>query len=461
MKNYFKIFIAIAVLFSASMVNAQDETNRWSVALGVNAVDFYLINSGDNNLGGYFEELIDVSDFNILEAPSRIEVGYYVGDGIVATLAGSVNTIDEVYEMGVDDMTYYSFDGGLRYNLREIYNGNDFFNPYLGIGGSYQFIEDISFGTFNGTIGFDIKLANNTYFNLQTTYKYAFEDQDGVFELEGPRHFQHVAGIKFAWGATDSDGDGIPDNKDECPETPGLEEFNGCPDSDGDGIKDSEDDCPNVFGPAETNGCPDSDGDSVLDKDDKCPETPGKVELMGCPDADNDGIADGDDECPNEAGLAKFNGCPDTDGDGIADKNDDCPNEAGIAELNGCPRPAVPTEKEQEQLNAYARTILFELNKSDIQAQSAETLSDIINILKKYPDAEFSIDGHTDSQGSEAYNQKLSNERANSVLRYLVNGGIEADRLSAEGFGESKPIASNKTAAGRQQNRRTEINLKK
>jgi len=182
---------------------------------------------------------------------------------------------------------------------------------------------------------------------------------------------------------------------------------------------------------------------------------------MGCPDADNDGIADGDDECPNVAGLAKFNGCPDTDGDGIKDSEDDCPNEAGIAELNGCPRPEVPTMEEQEQLNAYARTILFELNKSDIKEQSEETLQDIIDILKKYPDAEFSIDGHTDSQGSEAYNQKLSNERANSVLRYLVNGGIATERLSAEGFGESKPIASNKTAAGRQQNRRTEINLKK
>jgi outer membrane protein OmpA-like peptidoglycan-associated protein len=104
---------------------------------------------------------------------------------------------------------------------------------------------------------------------------------------------------------------------------------------------------------------------------------------------------------------------------------------------------------------------LFETNKSDIKTESAQTLKDIISILEKYPEAKFSIDGHTDSVGSDAYNQTLSNERANSVLRYLVNGGINGDRLSAEGFGESKPIASNDTAAGRQQNRRTEINLKK
>ncbi|BAO54610.1 OmpA family protein [Nonlabens marinus] len=452
MKNYFKLFIASAILLSASLVQAQDETNRWSASIGVNAIDFYP--TGEPGLGGYFDEFFNTDHWNVMEVPSRIELGYYVGDGIVATLAGSANQIDRVGDTSVDDLFYVSVDGGLRYNIREIYNGSDAFNPFIGIGGSYQFIEDVSFGTFNGTIGFDIKMVDNFYLNFQSTYKHTFED-------DNPRHFQHVAGVKFTWGATDSDGDGIPDNKDECPETPGLPEFNGCPDSDGDGIKDSEDECPFVEGPAATNGCPDSDGDTVLDKNDECPEVAGLVALNGCPDSDGDGIADKDDECPNEAGLAKFNGCPDTDGDGIADKDDKCPNEAGIAELQGCPRPAVPTVKEQEQLNAYARTILFETNKSAIKSQSAETLQDIIDILKKYPDAEFSIDGHTDSVGSDAYNQELSNERANSVLRYLVNGGIDADRLSAEGFGESKPIATNATAAGRQQNRRTEINLKK
>ena len=455
MKNYFKIFIASVVLLSASLVQAQDETNRWSVALGINAVDLYPVGEEDQGLGGYFDEYFNVEDhYNYLEAPSRVEVGYYVGDGIVGTIAGSVNQITKVGDLRVDDMFYVSIDGGLRYNLREIYNGSDFFNPYLGIGGSYQFIEDISFGTFNGTVGFDIKVAENIYLNFQSTYKHAFEDNN-------PKHFQHMGGVKFVWGAVDTDEDGIPDNKDECPETFGLEQFNGCPDTDADGIKDSEDDCPNEAGPMENNGCPDSDGDGVLDKDDKCPNEAGVKELMGCPDSDGDGIADGDDECPNEAGLAQFNGCPDSDGDGIKDSEDDCPNEAGIEELNGCPRPEMPTVEEQEQLNAYAKTILFATNKSDIKEESEETLQDIIEILKKYPDAKFAIEGHTDSVGSEAYNEKLSDERANSVLRYLVNGGIDKDRLTAKGYGESQPIASNKTGTGRQQNRRTEINLMK
>ncbi|AZQ43363.1 OmpA family protein [Nonlabens ponticola] len=454
MKNLLQIFVAAAVLFSASFATAQDESNRWAVAVGVNAIDLYPVGEEDQGLGGYFDEFFNTEHYNFLEIPARVEVGYYVGDGIVATGAFSANTIDRAGDMRIDELTYVSLDGGLKYQLNELWNG-DIFRPYLGVGGSYQFLGDeSSFGTFNGSVGFDIKLIDNIFFNLQTTYKHAFEDTN-------PKHFQHFAGVKFAWGAVDTDGDGIPDNKDECPETPGLPEFNGCPDTDGDGIKDSEDECPLVAGPAETNGCPDTDGDGVLDKDDECPNEAGLAALNGCPDADGDGIADKDDECPNEAGLAKFNGCPDTDGDGIADKDDACPNEAGVAELNGCPRPAEPTVKEQEQLNAYARTILFELNKSSIKQESAETLQDIIDILEKYPDSEFFIEGHTDSSGSNAYNLKLSNERANSVMRYLVNGGIDPDRLTAKGFGEEQPIATNKTAAGRQQNRRTEINLVK
>lgn len=452
MKNYFKIFIASAILLSASLVQAQDETNRWSLGIGINAIDFYPVGEEDQGLGGYFDEFFNTEHYNVLEIPSRLELGYYVGDGIVATLAGSANSITRVGDNRVDDMYYVSIDGGLRYNLREIYNGSDAFNPYLGIGGSYQFIEDLSFGTFNGTLGFDVKVAENLFVNLQTTYKHAFEDQS-------PKHFQHVAGFKFTWGATDSDGDGIPDNKDECPETPGLAEFNGCPDTDGDGIKDSEDECPFVAGPAATNGCPDTDGDTVLDKDDECPTVAGKVALKGCPDTDNDGIADKDDECPLVAGLAKFNGCPDTDGDGIADKDDKCPTVAGIAELQGCPRPPVPTVQEQEQLNAYARTILFETGRANIKAESAQVLQDIVDILNKYPEARFSIDGHTDSVGSDSNNQILSNNRANSVMGYLVEKGIAESRLRAEGFGESKPIATNDTAVGRQQNRRVEINL--
>jgi outer membrane protein OmpA-like peptidoglycan-associated protein len=291
--------------------------------------------------------------------------------------------------------------------------------------------------------------------NINTTYKHTFEEAN-------PRHFQHSAGVKFIWGAVDTDGDGIPDVKDACPEVAGLKQFNGCPDSDSDGIIDSEDDCPYTFGPMETKGCPDTDKDGTLDKDDKCPEVAGPAYNKGCPDpdTDGDGVLDSKDKCPDVAGPASNNGCPaDRDGDGIADNVDACPDVPGIASLKGCPKVEVPTAEEQKQLNSYAKTILFDTGKSTIKKESAKVLNDIVVILKKYPQAKFSIDGHTDSVGSDSSNQRLSEGRALSVKTFLVENGIDEFRLSSQGFGESKPVASNATSAGKTQNRRVEINL--
>lgn len=455
MKNIFKLLVAGAILLSASTSYAQDSDNRWSFAVGINAIDLYPVGEEDNGLGGYFDEFFNLDHYNILPAPSRFELGYYVGDGIVATGAFSINSIDTAGENSIDQLSYYSFDGGLRYNLAELWNGEKI-SPYLGVGGSYQILEDEGFGTFNGTFGLDFKIIDNVYANVQTTYKHVFED---AF----PKHWQHTAGLKFIWGAVDTDGDGIVDSKDACPTVAGLEEFMGCPDSDKDGIQDSIDGCPNDFGPAETNGCPDSDGDTVVDKDDKCPNTAGLVALMGCPDADGDGVADGDDECPNEAGPASRQGCPvkDRDNDGVEDAMDKCPDVAGIAELEGCPRPVAPPTEVQAQLNEYAKTILFDTAKASIQKQSEQTLADITAILNKYPQAKFSIDGHTDSVGSKSSNQRLSEARALSVKDYLVKNGIDEFRLSSKGYGESNPVASNATRAGKAQNRRVEINLVK
>ncbi|WP_400072173.1 DUF5723 family protein [Zobellia russellii] len=238
-------------------------------------------------------------------------------------------------------------------------------------------------------------------------------------------------------------------------------------DRDGDGIVNRKDDCPDEFGPAENNGCPwpDTDGDTVVDKDDKCPEEAGEVLNDGCPlvDSDGDDVMDEDDKCPNEAGAAENEGCPwpDTDGDGVLDKNDDCPNEAGTVANNGCPEAPEVTEEVQKQLNDYAKTILFNSGKASIKAESTSVMVDIITILKEYPDAKFTVEGHTDSVGSEATNQRLSESRATSVKDFLVEKGIDSSRLTAVGYGESKPIASNMYKDGRAQNRRVEINLVK
>jgi outer membrane protein OmpA-like peptidoglycan-associated protein len=235
-------------------------------------------------------------------------------------------------------------------------------------------------------------------------------------------------------------------------------------DKDEDGILDKVDDCPEIKGPEDNFGCPwpDTDGDTVLDKDDQCPEEAGAIENSGCPwpDSDSDGLLDKDDTCPQEAGPSENQGCPwpDTDGDTILDKDDNCPNIVGTVANNGCPE---VTDEVQKKLNEYAKTILFDSGKSSIKEESNLVLNDIINILKEYSTAKFTVEGHTDSAGSNKLNQRLSDSRANAVKNYLVENGIDQFRLSAIGYGEDRPITSNKTRAGRAKNRRVEINLVK
>jgi OOP family OmpA-OmpF porin len=455
MKNLSRLFFVAVLLVGFSSANAQDANNPWAFSLGVNSVDFYPVGE-DAPQGDFFDEFFNANDhWNTLPFLSRIAISRYLDEGFTFTLAGSLNQISKFGSNNettnkVDNLSYFSVDGTVSYSFMDIIKSNKV-DPYLGVGGGYTWVDDIGSGTLNGTIGLNYWISDNVALNVQSSYKHSFEDYLSA-------HFQHSAGITFKFGGVDTDGDGIYDQDDACPEEAGLEAFNGCPDSDNDGIQDSKDDCPNTAGLAEFNGCPDTDGDGVMDKDDKCPTVAGLKSLAGCPDADADGIADGDDKCPNQSGPSANGGCPwpDTDGDGVLDKDDNCKDVAGTVANNGCPE---ITEEEQETLNEYARTILFDTGKSSIQEESEKVLADIIAILNKYPTAKFTVEGHTDSVGSEKSNLSLSDTRAISVKDYLVANGVDQFRLSAEGFGESKPIADNKTRDGRKQNRRVEINL--
>ena len=447
MKNLSRLFFAMLLLVSFN-AKAQDSDNPWAIGIGINAVDFYPTGE-DAPLGGYFDQFFNYDHYNILPSLSTITVSRYLSDGFSLGVTGSLNKIESFGDAPVDDLTYYGIDGTIKYNFLK----STTFDPYLGVGGGYTWVDEIGAGTLNGTVGFNIWFSENVGFNLQTSYKHSFEDYLST-------HFQHSAGLVIKFGGKDTDGDGIYDKDDACPDVPGLAQFNGCPDSDGDGIEDSKDDCPNEAGLAEFNGCPDSDGDGVPDKDDACPTVPGLKEYNGCPDTDGDGVPDNIDKCPTEAGPAANGGCPwpDRDGDGVPDKDDQCPDKVGTVANNGCPE---VTEAVAKALNSYAKTILFDTGKASIKEQSAAVLGDIIGILNEYSNAKFNIEGHTDSVGSEASNQKLSEERASSVMNYLIEHGIASNRLSAKGYGESKPLDTNNTAAGRANNRRVEINLNK
>ncbi|HNS46629.1 MAG TPA: OmpA family protein, partial [Bacteroidales bacterium] len=254
----------------------------------------------------------------------------------------------------------------------------------------------------------------------------------------------------------DADKDGIPDYLDKCVTVAGIETFNGCPDTDGDGIQDSEDDCPSVKGTAAFRGCPDTDGDGIKDADDKCPTVKGIALFEGCPDTDGDGIADADDQCPNDKGPKELKGCPDTDGDGIVDIDDKCPTVAGIVENKGCPAVKEETQKVFDQA---LRGINFETAKDVIKVSSYPILDNVVNIMQENPEYNLEINGHTDSQGDDASNMDLSQRRANAVKKYLTDKGISATRMVAKGFGETLPVESNDTAAGRAQNRRVEFKV--
>jgi len=452
MKNLSKLMVVVLLIVGVNNIQAQDENNPWQINFGANAVDMWPTN--DDNAayvtGEMFDEYFNATDhWNILPSISYIAVNKYVGNGFSVGARGSLNRIDKLGDWAADDLSYYGLDGAIKYAFLK----NTTIDPFVEIGGGYTWVDDIGAGTVNAGLGLNIWFSENIGLTLQTGYKHGFEDYS-------VKHFQHLAGLAIKFGGADTDGDGVYDKDDACPEVAGLEAFNGCPDADGDGIEDSKDACPNEPGSKEMNGCPDADGDGIADKDDACPNEAGSKALNGCPDTDGDGVADKDDKCPSEAGPAANNGCPyeDKDNDGVLDKDDKCPDVAGTVANNGCPE---VTEAVQKQLNEYARTILFDTGKSSIKAASTGVMVDIITILKEYPNAKFTVEGHTDSVGSASLNQKLSESRALSVKDFLVAEGIDSFRLSAVGYGEDKPLATNNTRAGRTQNRRVEINLVK
>ncbi|GHT18691.1 hypothetical protein FACS189429_5550 [Bacteroidia bacterium] len=270
----------------------------------------------------------------------------------------------------------------------------------------------------------------------------------------------------------DTDGDGIPDYLDKCPETPaaaiGMTDENGCPlDSDGDGTPDYLDKCPDTpreaMGTTDENGCPkDTDGDGVLDYLDKCPDTPAgaTVDANGCSkDTDGDGVPDYLDKCPNTPkaayGQVDENGCPkDTDGDGIADYLDKCPKVAGTNANSGCPE----VKKEVTQLFQKAlRGIQFDTNKATIKKVSFPILNDIVKVMVENPTYKLTVKGHTDSDGNDEHNLQLSKDRAAAVAKYLTDNGIDTNRIVAEGYGETQPVADNKTSKGKALNRRVEF----
>jgi outer membrane protein OmpA-like peptidoglycan-associated protein len=281
----------------------------------------------------------------------------------------------------------------------------------------------------------------------------------------------------------DLDVDGVLDPVDACPDEPGSYSTdpsrNGCPvlDSDGDGVLDKVDACPDERGfssddPAK-NGCPrppDRDEDGVIDAEDACPDTKGVPSEVagknGCPpDRDGDDISDDEDACPDRKGVPsdvrEQHGCPpDTDGDGFRDDEDACPFEKGPddadATKRGCPTMVRVTDKEIVIL----QQVLFDTGRATIKPESFPLIDEVAGVLKDHSEiVELRVEGHTDSRGPKAFNMRLSQDRADSVMKALVQRGIEPARLKAQGFGPTEAIGDNTTEDGRQKNRRVQFTI--
>lgn len=325
--------------------------------------------------------------------------------------------------------------------------------------------------TFNLGLGSKYYISPSTALYLDAGYI------NGIETIRAGKNIKEnvwkaTLGLEFDFGKKkDADMDGVIDKKDKCPGTPaGVKvDENGCPlDSDGDGVADHIDDCPNEAGLTSLKGCPDKDKDGIADKDDACPDVAGIASLKGCPDSDGDGITDKDDKCPGtpKGWQVDASGCPiDTDKDGLADAEDDCPTIAGPKDNKGCPVKEPEKKKEitidqVELMNIKVDPVHFVSDKSYLTDYSKGVLEKLISTLKSNQDYHVNVDGHADSRGSDQYNYKLSQERVDNVVKYLISKGINADRIiQQKAFGETKPIATNKTERGRLLNRRVEFEI--
>lgn len=358
--------------------------------------------------------------------------------------------------------------------------------PYIFAGASYGWVNprdnskndlpyagrsfEITEVDYHAEAGIRILLSDEINLNINVGAEFSPEDNWDALPPDGDNDFlmQGLVGFSYSlFTEVDADGDGIPDSKDQCPDTPeGVKVDNfGCPvDSDNDGVPDYKDKCPNTKSGmvVDTLGCViDTDGDGVPDNLDKCPNTPAasRVNELGCPDSDVDGVFDNEDKCTDTPKGAQVDstGCPkDSDKDGVFDYLDKCPNTPAGTQVDttGCAK--ADTVKKEITLSGDTN---FEYGKANLLPSAYPVLDQLAQSMKDNPETRWRIEGHTDSKGSESYNMKLSGARAQSVVDYIVSKGIESSRLEIVPLGESQPITSNDTQEGRSMNRRVEIKL--
>lgn len=481
MRKFCPLILIFFIAITASAQAVQGQKN--GISFKALLMDYQSQNGGNIDAIKDYQYGFEIGYHRLLNDRLSLNVPIKFGN---VNAAGS-NLNDGLHEkvLGLDVQAQYNF-------LKPF----ETVNPYVTGGlGAVSFLNSEMDAQVPLGLGLNIKVAPGAFINVQAEYRYslivdrsnlhyglgfkffpgAFDEEKDDKEMEMEEKDSDgdgisdkldlcpdIAGLKEFNGCPDTDKDGVPDYEDKCPKVKGVKAMMGCPDTDGDGLSDNDDECPNVAGPIENKGCPvkDSDGDGIPDDKDNCPNIAGIAANNGCPeinktnDRDGDGVEDSKDRCPDAPGPKAYNGCPDSDGDGLDDSIDRCPKTPGTVAANGCPE---ITQEDKKTLDVAMRAVQFDTGKSSLKAESFTILKQIANIMNRYPDYNLVISGHTDNVGSAVANQDLSERRAKACLDYLATQGIARTRLSSAGYGESRPVSSNDTEAGRTLNRRVEF----
>jgi len=414
-------------VFDPTLYGGVDKANGSSLAIGAFYYNSdYFIGLAVPNIIGSSLNISDNKDSN------KPENHYYLNGGVNVNLANNNKVIPSFMIKKVGALPIQ-----IDINLRGVYN------DFLWAGFSYRTTDAVVV-----LFGLDYN---------QSSFGYSYDITTSSIRIPSAGTHGLLYSYRFKSKQRDRDNDGVLDEADDCPKIPGLLALNGCPDRDKDGIKDSEDDCPDDFGLKINNGCPDMDGDGIIDINDECPEVPG---------------------------LKKFKGCPDTDGDGLQDKFDDCIEEWGPITNKGCPE--FPGQGQDTiikyiyltdtvYINKYLKTPISDMHPIDLKKifkyvkfeSDKYILTDISKLildqaadymsLKNY--LKIHLIGHTDSEDSDEYNLKLSENRVKSVQEYLSDRGILKARITIDWKGEKFPISDNNSEEGREENRRVELKI--
>lgn len=403
MKNL-RLGISALALTIAASVSAQTTSNPWLIGVGAHGVNHKAAYDGMNK---FFDNLTDkplwsIRNYSIIPPLSKLTVARNLNKYLVLDWQTSVGNVDNKrFNMGKE---FFLMTGlGLQFKVNGLWNEESWFDPYVRVGANYlrHDYRGLSFPrtdvlghpygaydadgnltgkanhfTVAGGLGSNFWITKSFGLGVQGDYVVTPTNKSDVANF-----WQASASLLFRFGNTDRDKDGIPDKEDRCPDTPGLPEFQGCPDTDGDGIPDIDDKCPEVAGPKENEGCP----------------------------------------------------WPDTDGDGVLDKDDQCPTVPGPKENNGCPWPDYAKEA-----TVALKDILFNFNKATLRPESNDKLDQAAKIIKDAKNSNFLIVGMTDKKGSDAYNLKLSRERAAAVVKALEARGVTPDALKSIGIGSQE-----------------------